>query len=81
MKRGNPGSRRKRLIAVALAALPWAAGAQTSSVIRAAPVVDRGPVEGLAPSNVSALQALVGEGLYSFSGTRVTNLRVRGTAQ
>lgn len=81
MKQGKPGSQRRCLIALAMAALPWAAGAQPSSVIRAAPVVDRGPVEGLTPSNVSALRALGGEGLYSFSGTRVTNLRVRGTAQ
>jgi len=40
MKQGKPGSQRRCLIALAMAALPWAAGAQPSSVIRAAPVVE-----------------------------------------
>jgi hypothetical protein len=71
--------RTRTLLALALAALPLFAVAQ--GAIRPAPAVDRGPVQGLQPANVSAIQALGGEGLYSFFGAKVTNLRVTGPTQ
>jgi hypothetical protein len=70
----------KHLVALAVAALPWVVAAQ-APVFRPAPVVDRSPVQGLQSVNVSTLQALGGEGLYSFSGPRVTHLRISGAAQ
>ena len=73
----------KLLPAIALAFLPAVVIAQPpgSGVVRSQVAVDRGPVNGLPPLGTPALQALSGDGLYKFSGTRVTNLRVSGPAQ
>jgi hypothetical protein len=67
----------KTLLALALAALPWLAVAQ--GVVRPAPpAVDRTPVQGLQSTGVSAIQALSGDGLFTFSSGKTTNLRVSG---
>jgi hypothetical protein len=68
---------------VLLSVAPALALAQQAStgVLRAVPAVDRGPVKNLQLVGTSALQALGGEGLFKFSGVRVTQLRISGAAQ
>jgi hypothetical protein len=68
-----------QLIALAVASLPCVLAAQP--VFKAPPGVDRTPVQGLQPANVSAVQALGGEGLYTFVGARMTNLRIAGAPE
>jgi hypothetical protein len=62
-------------------ALGAAALSTSLSAQQPAAAVDRSPVKALQPANVSALQALGGDGLFKFSGPYMTNLRIGGPAQ
>lgn len=72
-----------RIGLLAALGLPGAAMAQTTAAAIAAPppAIDRAAVANLSKLSVSAFDALKGEGLFYFSGTRVTNLRLRDQSQ
>lgn len=73
---------RLRLFATALAmASPLAAAQSPAPVFSPPPAVDVKPVADARPVYVAAIDALKGEGLFYFSGTRVVNLRINGSAQ
>lgn len=72
-----------RLLSVfALAVVPAIVLAQTGgAVVRTPPAVDRSPVNGLQPAAITALQALGGDGVFQFAGTRMSSLRISAAAQ
>lgn len=73
---------RMKPIALALAlAAPLAAAQPPSAVVSPLPTPDVKPIAEATPMQVSALDALKGDGIYFFSGTRMVNLRVNGTPQ
>ena len=74
--------KRIKSLATALAlASPLAVAQAPSVVISPRPALDVQPVAQSKPLNISALDAFKGDGLYFFSGTRMVNLRIGGTAQ
>ncbi len=62
-------------------ASPLAAAQSPAAVVSPPPAVDVKPIAAATPLQVSSFDALKGEGLYYFAGTRMVNLRVNGTPQ
>ena len=62
-------------------ASPLAIAQAPSVVVSPLPQVDVEPVADARPLRVSAIDALKGDGLYYFSGTRTVNLRISGAPQ
>lgn len=73
---------RLRTFATVLAlASPLAIAQTPAAVVSPLPKVDVEPVADARPLNVVAVDALKGDGLFYFSGTRMVNLRISGAAQ
>lgn len=73
---------RTRYLATALAlASPLAWAQSPLPVFSPPPAADVQPVADAKPLYVSAIDALKGEGIFYFSGTRMVNLRINGSAQ
>ena len=73
---------RLRAFATVLAlASPLAIAQTPAAVVSPLPKVDVEPVADARPVKVVAVDALKGEGLFHFSGTRMVNLRISGAAQ
>lgn len=62
-------------------ASPLAIAQAPSSVFSPPPLVDVKPVADARPLEVATIDALKGDGLFYFSGTRMVNLRVSGAAK
>ena len=65
---------------IALAS-PLALAQTPAAVVSPLPQVDVQPVAEAKPIGIVGIDALKGEGLYYFSGTRVANLRISGSPQ
>lgn len=69
-------------LALALALVsPLAAAQSPSAIVTSLPAVDAKAVDAAASLQVGAFDALQGEGIYYFSGTRMVNLRINGSPQ
>jgi len=73
--------RKKFLASVLALASPLAVAQTPGAVLSPLPQADVKPVEGARPLAVAAIDALKGEGLFHFSGTRMVHLRVAGNPQ
>jgi len=62
-------------------ASPLAAAQTPGAVVSPLPEVDVQPVAGARPLATATIDALKGDGLFHFSGTRMVNLRVSGAAK
>lgn len=62
-------------------ASPLAIAQAPSTVLSPLPAVDVKPVANARPLDVATIDALKGDGLFYFSGTRMVNLRVSGAAK
>lgn len=74
-------TRLKAFATVLAFASPLAAAQSPTAVLSPLPQADVQPVADATPMKVVALEALKGEGIFHFSGTRMVNLRISGSPQ
>jgi len=74
-------TRLKFLASLIALASPLAVAQTPGPVFSPLPEVDVKPVAGATPLNIATLDALKGEGVFHFAGTRTVNLRINGNPQ